>query len=429
MCPDASQRRHLQMAHDISAAPAGINVALAEGLVMRLVAIFAHHCNLRGRLQRQRVGLVFDEYCPVQNGTLRHFTMGVRSHIGVQRRLACCPLKLSVEEAGGIHRGEHMRRHAVDDRLIQLSLLDELCQFCKMALLPAGHLHVEAVAGGTQCVVGGAPIRHYEALEAEVFAQQLLQQVLVLASVHTIDFLVRAHHSSCAGLDGGLENRHVDFVLRPLGNVHVHGHAVVLLVVVQPMLHSHDDSALQSLLDEGLDKLGSQEGILARQSLERPTTHPISPNLYIGPEHYVCSLLHEFVSNGAGISTGRLGVEARGDAQKGGELRSGAREPVLVVIVPLRPVVEHQRHGALVAEVEVWIDVSRVAMAVVWVGPVLTVQEGYLIVNLQRLQQLFGTLLRRRPCGLHVAVDEQRELTAFLGARLPSMVVARRPRT
>mmetsp|Transcript_94053 Transcript_94053/g.243448 ORF Transcript_94053/g.243448 Transcript_94053/m.243448 type:complete len:487 (-) Transcript_94053:192-1652(-) len=275
-----------------------------------------------------------------------------------------------------------------------------------------------------------APIAHDETTEAKVFAQQLLQYVWILTCMRASNLLVGAHHSTCTCLDGSLEHGHVDLVLRTLSDIHVHGHPVILLIIVEPMLDCHDDALLERLLHEGHHQLAAEEGVLSGESLEGAATQRVAPDLDVWPQHHIGTLGGEFVGDRRRVGPRHLRVEARGHREQRWELCGRACQLLLIVIISLWAVVQHQRHCALVAEVIVGVDVSRVAMAVIGPRVVLPAQKGHLVIKLQRLQQLASSLFGMFPSDMNIAIDKEWVLLGalFLGAGLPRMVVAWRAR-
>lgn len=65
----------------------------------------------------------------------------------------------------------------------------------------------------------GIPIRHHISLEAELFLEQPIKGLAVLASVRVVDALVGAHDRSTPGQYGVLERPEVQLVHRLIVNV------------------------------------------------------------------------------------------------------------------------------------------------------------------------------------------------------------------
>ena len=132
-------------------------------------------------------------------------------------------------------------------------------------LLLVGALH--RPLGGVQRPV----VRHHEAGEAPLIAQDGGLQVGVVAGEVAVDHRVRAHDRGVARLHRRVERRQVDLVLGPGVDDHVVGGRVPvrLLVVHREVLHLGLHVLALHAGDLGHGERGVQGGILA-QRLERP---------------------------------------------------------------------------------------------------------------------------------------------------------------
>ncbi len=114
--------------------------------------------------------------------------------------------------------GENSRCHVVHTRLGNGALLygrDKVrTKVCCARTLGnvTGHRHVQPVerAGGR---VRGVPVRHDEALKAELALQEVVERAVVLTGVCPVDEVVGTHDGGHAGHDAAEERRSINFVL------------------------------------------------------------------------------------------------------------------------------------------------------------------------------------------------------------------------
>mmetsp|Transcript_25204 Transcript_25204/g.72635 ORF Transcript_25204/g.72635 Transcript_25204/m.72635 type:complete len:489 (+) Transcript_25204:1274-2740(+) len=247
----------------------------------------------------------------------------------------------ALELSGEVHGREHVRGHAVQSSRLNLALCDELGEVA--VVLALGHLNVEARLRGLLGVVRGSPITNCVPLEAEVLAQELRQQVVVLAGMMAIDLVVGAHHRARAGFKSRLEYGHVDLVLRPLADDRRHRLPVDFLVVVQPVLDGGDDALILHGLDVRPDQLAAQKGVLPRKSLEPPAGQCRSGHLNIWAQQDVRALEHELLRHRRRVPPGGLRIEGRRHGQQSRELGGRAGEALLIGVEALGAVVHLQR--------------------------------------------------------------------------------------
>ncbi len=106
------------------------------------------------------------------------------------------------------------------------------------------HFQVEARGECRHAVVDRSPVRNDEAVEAPLFAEYLGEQPMVLARVHTVDLVVRAHDRRRGrSLDGVFEAGQIDLAQRPFVDVGTDSHPVVFLVVGSEVLERGSDAA------------------------------------------------------------------------------------------------------------------------------------------------------------------------------------------
>mmetsp|Transcript_92395 Transcript_92395/g.206541 ORF Transcript_92395/g.206541 Transcript_92395/m.206541 type:complete len:240 (-) Transcript_92395:890-1609(-) len=238
-----------------------------------------------------------------------------------------------------------MYNHVVHCHLRYVRGINQVRQMLEVCGL--GHFHIEAVQGSNCRVMRGAPITDNVTPEAEILAQQRLQELLVLASMLAVDAVVGAHHGASARLERGLERLHVDLVLRTVADFNIHLLAIGLLIVVEPMLGSRDDAALLHLVHVGLRELTAEERVFARKRLEGSATQLRTDDLHIRAKQDVTTLVLELFRDRRAIALRGLRVEAAGDSDEIRELRGLAPDDLLVAIVALRTIVHGQPHGAL----------------------------------------------------------------------------------
>mmetsp|Transcript_40952 Transcript_40952/g.117642 ORF Transcript_40952/g.117642 Transcript_40952/m.117642 type:complete len:341 (+) Transcript_40952:1061-2083(+) len=304
----ALQRRDGIVGQDEATAATGIDAALLEGLILGLVAISAdHRDNLALGVQGQNVVLVLEEHCAVDDDTLRNILVRLRDRPRAREQPALAAGEAPLELTCEVHRRQHVPGHRVHDALRHGALADQRRQ--RVEVLALGHLHIQTVVSRPRCGVGRTPIGDHKAFEAELLAQQLLQDSRILASVLSGNLVVGAHHRAGARLEGCLEHLHVDFVLRPSTDLDSHRLPVDLLVVVQPMLHCGDDTPVLHGLDKHPDELAAQVRILARQRLEASAGKRCARDLDVGAQQDVRPLGDELLRDGCGVLIDRLPVE------------------------------------------------------------------------------------------------------------------------
>mmetsp|Transcript_5752 Transcript_5752/g.14614 ORF Transcript_5752/g.14614 Transcript_5752/m.14614 type:complete len:321 (+) Transcript_5752:1261-2223(+) len=261
---------------------------------------------------------------------------------------------LTVDLPSSIDRSQYLARQLVDPALGELAAQVAV-------VLSLRHLDVQAMLCGGLAAVHGAPIADHEALETEVLAQQLPQQLAILASVFAIDLIVGAHHCASACINGRLEGQHVDLVLCTVADVDVQFLAVLLLVVVQPMLHRGDEATTLDLSHVGGTELAAQVGVLTREALEGPAAELDAGHLDIGTQEDGATLRAKLLGNGRAKGSSCLGVEARGHGDQVRELRAFADCGIRIAVVALRTVIHRESHLALRALDALDADVASVA--------------------------------------------------------------------
>ncbi len=154
-------------------------------------------------------------------------------------------------------------RRGVEHRLVELARCDGGNELRIRDAVARRHFEVEAGGKGADAVVHRAPVGDHETVEAPLVAEDAREQPRVLARVHTVDAVVRAHDRPRLGvLDDALEAAEVDLAQRALVDVCAHAHPVGLLVVRGEMLQRSADAARLQSVDEGGTEAAAQDRVL-----------------------------------------------------------------------------------------------------------------------------------------------------------------------
>ncbi len=105
------------------------------------------------------------------------------------------------------------------------------------------HFKVQAAIRGSFAVVGGAPIRHDDAVETPFFSRNDVVQEIVLGHVGAVNQVVCVHKGTHLGfLYGGFEGGKIDLPQGALVHVGTVVHASVFLIVNCEVLRGGDDA-------------------------------------------------------------------------------------------------------------------------------------------------------------------------------------------
>ena len=146
--------------------------------------------------------------------------------------------------------GEPAVRHGARERRVVL-------------LAEPGHLEVEARRERRDPVVDRAPVGHDDPVEAPLVAQDLREQLVVLAAERAVDAVVGAHHRPRrAGRDRALPAREVELAQGALVDQRVDAVAAVLLVVGREVLERGGDALRLHAADPRAGHLAGQQRVL-----------------------------------------------------------------------------------------------------------------------------------------------------------------------
>lgn len=162
---------------------------------------------------------------------------------------------------------------SVDRARIDLVRSDQVTD--QSGLVPScrtGHLEIETGIDRLGDRVRAVPITHDQSVVLPLFAQDVVEELLVLRNVGAVDLVVRGH--VCPGLAellGDLERTEVDLSESSLRDDRVLAHSLVLLVVTDKVLDGGTDAlALQTVDVGGSDRTGKR-GVFGK-GLESSTT-------------------------------------------------------------------------------------------------------------------------------------------------------------
>ena len=169
---------------------------------------------------------------------------------------------------GGQNEVEQAVEQLVDDVLVQLAVLDALCDRFVLrgvffdvfgdgvalgerlddvvrAVAAAGHFELVAGDGALHAVIAARPVGDDHAVVAPIAAEDVLHQVHILVGVGAVELVVRGHDGARLALfDGDLEPGEVDLAQGALVDDGVDDHAALLLVVGGKVLDAAGDALL-----------------------------------------------------------------------------------------------------------------------------------------------------------------------------------------
>ena len=292
----------------------GIHLRAAGALVARPLRKSADHGDALAAGQRQQA-VVAEQHRGL------HRRLSGQGMVGrtVDRLLARCEVGTQEVQADRAHDGP------IDHRLVQLAGLHGAQHALVVHAAAAGHFQIQAGGNPGGPVIGGAPIRHDQPLEAPVVAEHLVQEPVVLAAIGTVEAVVRTHHRP------GLRFAHRDFKpaqiqLAQGALVHnrVDGHAPVFLIVGREVLD-------RGAYAPGLHAANQCGGQLARQQrvfrkvLEVAAAKRVSLDVHAGPKQHSDLLGDTLVAQRLADLLQQHRVPAAGQGAGGRETGGGHR--------------------------------------------------------------------------------------------------------
>mmetsp|Transcript_19051 Transcript_19051/g.42488 ORF Transcript_19051/g.42488 Transcript_19051/m.42488 type:complete len:265 (+) Transcript_19051:2087-2881(+) len=194
---------------------------------------------------------------------------------------------LAVEEADAVHGGQDAPHALVDLLLLDLSRRQGLLQHILAEMRPKGHLLVQSGIQRVRGGVRGQPVRHHPAPKRHAVLQ-VPQGLGVLACVHVVDTVVRAHNGQHSCAQGCREGGIIELPTRALANIGRYQVSLVLDLVVDPVLSVGNHALVLNALNDRAHQDGTQIRVLAGEILKVAPScrHPSQPDtrrkLHIG---------------------------------------------------------------------------------------------------------------------------------------------------
>mmetsp|Transcript_29038 Transcript_29038/g.83317 ORF Transcript_29038/g.83317 Transcript_29038/m.83317 type:complete len:341 (-) Transcript_29038:599-1621(-) len=300
-----------------------------------------------------------------------------------------------MELPGGVDRCQHALGELVD------GLVGHVAEILEVIF--RRHLYVQAAFCRLGTAVHSAPVRDNETLEVQILAKQLGQQLVVFASIVSVDLVVRAHDSAGAGLYRRFERREIDLMLCAIAHDDIDLLTVLLLFVVEPMLRSRDDAMAVNLSHVCRPELAAKVRIFAGQALESPPAKRCADDLHIGAQEHPATLREKLLRDGLTEELGNVGVEAGSNGDQVGILSALAGGRGRVAVVSLRAVVHRDVKVAPVGALQT----ARLDHAGEAQAPWIAMEKRLFVCPRHLRNHLLGALLRNFPlagdvCG-HVA--------------------------
>ena len=203
------------------------------------------------------------------------------------------------------------------------------------AVGPRTELHVETVLDSLFRIVHTAPVGNNHAVEGPVSFQDVVQQVLVVAAMLALIFIVGAHNGPRAALfDRSLERRKVDFVERTVVDDNVDAVAVHLLVVQCEMLDAGGHAVLLHALDIRNDHARREIGIFTH-IFEIAAVERRAVDVHARAQQDIFFAVAGLFADGFAVKGRHGGIPRRGQTRQGGKSRTRVVGPAgLVPLVP-----------------------------------------------------------------------------------------------
>ncbi len=226
-----------------------------------------------------------------------------------------------IDNACGEHAAQDAVDHVIEACLGNLAALHGFLQRGVEIVVVAGHLLIEAGEGGGDGAMGCAPVGDDPALEVEVFLENLVEEIVILAGVFAVDEVVGAHDGGRVGdADGDLKGEKIGFAHCLVVEQHVDLGAAGLLVVEGVVLDiAHDVLGEDALFKRSAHGSG-EDGVFACV-LEVAAVAGLAGNVDAAADGHVEAEGAEFAANDGTVEEGGVGVPTGGSAESGGKKR------------------------------------------------------------------------------------------------------------
>ena len=200
---------------------------------------------------------------------------------------------------------------------------------------PGTKFQIQSVPGSLFRVVDAAPIGDDHAGERPVAFENVVQQILVVAAMLALIFIVGTHdRPGAALLDGRLESWEVNLMQCPVVDHDVVIQSVLLLVVQREMLDAGGHAVLLHLPDIGNHHPRGEEGVLTH-ILEIAAVQRRAIDVHAGTQQDVLLTVARLLADGFAVEGRHLGIPRRGETRQRREGRAGViRPPGLLPLVP-----------------------------------------------------------------------------------------------
>ncbi len=225
-----------------------------------------------------------------------------------------------LEEPEPQHRGQHAEHPHVDLRFGDLPAGHGIFQLVEE---PEGRLLlIQARAQRLDGAVCGRVVTHHKALEADLIAQDAVQDLIVFARVNEVDFIEGTHGSAGVRcLDPDSEGTNIDFLEGAFTHHRVATDKAIFLLVVGGVVL---DVAHHRVLLYPVE-LGCRDGARYQRifavSLERATCLPNTSDIDRCSQRDIVGGLKRFVADEVAVCQRCFGTERRGESERGGQGR------------------------------------------------------------------------------------------------------------
>ena len=191
-------------------------------------------------------------------------------------------------------------------------------------MIAGRHLQILSAVGRGHAVVGRAPVRHYQTVEAPILFYDLREQVMILRSVLAVDEVVRVHDRADVRLfHSGLECGQINLAHRPLVNARVRVVSVELGVVAHVVLDGRRDALRLNAADVADGDTRGEVWVFA-EVLEVATVHRRAIDVHARPQEKVDALRARVAPYLRADALGQLRVPSGRERDAAGHRRGGA---------------------------------------------------------------------------------------------------------